>query len=306
MAEDPYAVLGVPKNASDDDIRRAFRKLAKESHPDLHPGSATAADRFKKLAAANDIVGDPVKRKQYDRGEIDAAGEPRRTHAYTGPRPGTRGARPGQGDEFDIGDIFSEFFGGARGGRAGNPGGMGGGGFTGRGQDVRYSLEVDFVEAVTGAKKRVTLPDGVTLDLAVPEGVADGQVLRLKGKGAPGLRGGEAGDALVEVKVRPHPHFKRVGDDITLDLPVTIDEAVLGGKVEVATVSGRVQLTLPKGTSSGRVFRLRGKGVRNMTTGSTGDQLITVQIVLPDTIDDTLSYFMSEWRQKHRYAPGRS
>ncbi len=301
MAEDPYSVLGVPKTASDDDIRRAFRRLAKESHPDLHPGSATAADRFKKLSAANEIIGDPIKRKQYDRGEIDAAGEPRRAHAYTGPRGGPRGAG-GHPQDFDIGDIFSDFFGaGGRGPRAG----PGMGGFAMRGQDVRYSLEVDFVEAVTGAKKRVTLPDGGTLDLGVPEGVSDGQVLRLKGKGAPGQRGGEAGDALVEIKVRPHAHFKRNGDDIEMELPVTLDEAVLGGKVEVATVTGRVQLTLPKGTSSGRVFRLRGKGVRNAAAGTTGDQLVKVQIVLPATIDDSLSYFMSEWRQKHAYDPGR-
>ena len=139
---------------------------------------------------------------------------------------------------------------------------------------MRYTLEIDFLEAATGAKKRVTMPDGGVLDLTVPEGVADGQTLRLKGKGSPGLRGSEAGDALVEIRVRPHPHFKRVGDDIALELPITIDEAVLGAKIEVPTVSGRVQLTIPKGTSSGRVFRLKGKGVRNTTTGHTGDQLV--------------------------------
>jgi DnaJ-class molecular chaperone len=171
---------------------------------------------------------------------------------------------------------------------------------------VRYTLEVDFLEAANGAKKRVTMPDGGVLDLSVPEGVADGQVLRLKGKGSAGPRGSEAGDALVEIKVRPHPQFKRAGDDITLDLPITIDEAVLGAKIEVPTLSGRVQLTVPKATSSGRVFRLKGKGVRNTTAGHTGDQLVTVRVVLPDTIDDKLSYFMSEWRQSHRYNPGRS
>ena len=171
---------------------------------------------------------------------------------------------------------------------------------------MRYTLEIDFLEAAAGAKKRVTMPDGGVLDLTVPEGVADGQVLRLKGKGSPGVRGSEPGDALVEIKVRPHPQFKRVGDDIALELPITIDEAVLGDKIEVPTVSGRVQLTIPKGTSSGRAFRLKGKGVRNTATGNTGDQLVTVRIVLPDTIDDKLAYFMSEWRQTHRYDPGRS
>jgi DnaJ-class molecular chaperone len=171
---------------------------------------------------------------------------------------------------------------------------------------VRYTLEVDFLESATGAKKRVTMPDGGVLDITVPEGVADGQTLRLKGQGAAGPRGGEAGDALVEIKVRQHALFKRSGDDIVLELPITLDEAVLGAKIEVQTISGRVQLTVPKGTSSGRVFRLKGKGVRNTTTGNTGDQLVTVRIVLPETIDNELSYFMSEWRQKHSYNPGRS
>jgi DnaJ-class molecular chaperone len=174
-----------------------------------------------------------------------------------------------------------------------------------RGQDLRYTLEVDLLEAVAGAKKRVTLPDGGVLDLAVPEGVNDGQVLRLKGKGQPGPRGGEAGDALVEIKVRGHAHFKRVGDDILHDLAISIDEAVLGAKIEVPTATGRVQLTLPKGTSSGRVFRLKGKGVANRITGTSGDQLVTVSIVLPEAIDDGLAYFLSEWRQKNAYDPRR-
>src|SRR5690606_31447368 len=176
-------------------------------------------------------------------------------------------------------------------------------GFAMRGRDVRYTLDVDFLEAVQGAKKRVTLPDNGVLDLAVPEGVTDGQVLRLRGRGEAGVAGGEAGDALVEIRVRPHREFRREGDDMLIELPITVDEAVLGGKVEVPTVGGRVQLTVPKGTSSGQVLQLKGKGVRNATTGATGDELVTVRIVLPETIDDSLSYFLSEWRQKHRYDP---
>ena len=304
MAEDPYKVLGVPRDAPDEEIRRVYRKLAKQLHPDLNPSNPAASEeRFKKVSSAYDIVGDPVKRKQYDRGEIDANGEPRRGYqrAQAG-GAGPFGGRAGgarHGEEFGFGDIFSDLFGGAR------AGGWGEADAT-RGRDVRYTLEIDFLEAATGAKKRVTMPDGGVLDLTVPRGVSDGQVLRLKGKGSPGVRGSEAGDALVEIKVRPHPQFSRAGDDIALELPITIDEAVLGAKVEVPTVSGRVQLTIPKGTGSGRVFRLKGKGVHNSTTGSTGDQLVTVRIVLPQTIDDELAYFMSEWRQSHRYDPRKS
>jgi DnaJ-class molecular chaperone len=304
MAEDPYKVLGVPRDAPDEEIRRVYRKLAKQLHPDLNPSNPAASEeRFKKVSSAYDIVGDPVKRKQYDRGEIDANGEPRRGYqrAQAG-GAGPFGGRAGgarHGEEFGFGDIFSDLFGGAR------AGGWGEADAT-RGRDVRYTLEIDFLEAATGAKKRVTMPDGGVLDLTVPQGVSDGQVLRLKGKGSPGARGSEAGDALVEIKVRPHPQFSRAGDDIALELPITIDEAVLGAKVEVPTVSGRVQLTIPKGTGSGRVFRLKGKGVHNSTTGSTGDQLVTVRIALPQTIDDELAYFMSEWRQSHRYDPRKS
>jgi len=193
-----------------------------------------------------------------------------------------------------FGDMFSDLFGATR-GRSRT--------YQTRGQDLRYTLDVEFLEAVSGARKRVTLPEGGILDLVVPEGVDDGQVLRLKGKGRASMRGGEPGDALVEIKVRSHRDFRRQGDDIILDLAVTIDEAVLGARIEVPTATGRVALSLPKGTNSGTVFRLRGKGVRNLTTGAQGDQLVTVRIVLPERIDDQLSYFMAEWRQKHAYDP---
>jgi DnaJ-class molecular chaperone len=300
MAEDPYKVLGVQRDAAEDDIRKAYRKLAKELHPDLNPANRTAAEeRFKKVSAAYEIVGDATKRGQYDRGEIDANGEQRRTYQRAHSGAGARGGGARAGEEFGFSDIFSDLFGAGRRGE-------GASGFGTRGRDVRYTLEVDFLEAATGAKKRVTMPDGGVLDIAVPEGVADGQTLRLKGQGSPSPRGSEAGDALVEIKVRTHAQFKRAGDDIVLEVPITIDEAVLGAKIEVQTISGRVQVAMPKGTSSGRVFRLKGKGVRNTTTGNTGDQLVSVRIVLPETIDSELSYFMQEWRQKHPYNPGRS
>src|SRR5436190_3989072 len=188
MAEDPYKVLGVPRDAPDEEIRRVYRKLAKQLHPDLNPSNPAASEeRFKKVSSAYDIVGDPVKRKQYDRGEIDANGEPRRGYQRAqsgGAGPfGGRGGSARQGEEFGFGDIFSDLFGGARAGWGETDGA--------RGRDVRYTLEIDFLEAATGAKKRVTMPDGGVLDLAVPEGVSDAQVLRLKGKGLPGARGSE-------------------------------------------------------------------------------------------------------------------
>lgn len=299
MADDLYAILGVPKSASDEDIRRAFRKLAKELHPDLNPTSRITEDRFKKVSAAYEILGDPQKRRAYDRGEIDARGEPRRDafrHYARGARAGA-GAGAGGFDEFGFGDIFNDFFGGSRAGARG--------GFAVKGHDVRYTLDVDFVEAVEGVVKRVTLPGGGPLDLNVPAGVADGQVLRLKGKGGRGLGGAEPGDALIEIRVRPHPQFRREGDDLLIEVPITIDEAVLGAKVEVPTVTGRVQLTIPKGTSSGRVFRLKGKGVKSAGKAEAGDELVTVRVVLPEVIDDSLAYFFSEWRQKNKYDPGR-
>lgn len=292
MAEDLYETLGVTRRATEDEIHRAFRTLAKSNHPDLNPGNAGAVERFKKINAAHDILGDAVKRRQYDLGEIDAKGDPRRTawghHAHQ-----ARGGGGGGFDESAFSNIFSDMFAGRRDGRG-----------AGRGQDLRYSLEVDFLEAVQGAKKRVTLPSGGTLELSVPEGVLDGQTLRLKGRGAPGMGGAEAGDALVEIKVRSHPDFKRQNDDILTEVAISIDEAVLGARIEVPTTTGRVQLTIPKGTSSGKTFRLKGKGVRTRG-GGFGDALVTVRIVLPETIDESLSYFFSEWRQKHGYNPGR-
>ena len=259
MADDLYKVLGVAKGARDDEIRRAYRRLAKELHPDVRPDDPVSSERFKLITAAYDILGDTTKRRRYDDGEIDSQGEPVRTYARNGAGAGGgwpggfgAGAGAGVGREPGVGDIFSDLFG--RAARGAGPG------FSLRGQDVRYTLEIDFLEAVGGAKKRVTMPEGGVLDLTVPEGVADGQVLRLKGKGTPGLRGGEQGDAHVEIHVRSHPKFKRLGNDILLDLPITIDEAVLGGKIEVNTVSGRVSLQIPEGHEFGPHLPPQGQG----------------------------------------------
>ena len=293
MNQDLYQILNVKRTASHDEIRAAYRKLAKEYHPDRNPGNKGAEENFKRVSAAFDILGDPEKRRRYDAGEIDASG--RETGGFYGDfNSGGRSHR--SSDNFgDFADIFGDFF--------GRTGTTTGGGFNMRGMDYRYHLEIDFIEAVNGVKKRVLLPEGETLDITVPSGVVQGQVLRLKGKGGPGVGRGQAGDALIELKIRPHVFFEREGDDIILELPVALYEAVLGAKVEVPTISGRVSLSVPKGASSGQTLRLRGKGVRNSQTGNTGDQLVKLRIVLPQRIDRELFDFMEDWAENHPYDP---
>jgi DnaJ-class molecular chaperone len=294
MAEDPYAALGVAKDASQDAIRKAYKKIAKTSHPDLNPGDPKAADRFKAAAGAYELLKDAEKRARFDRGEIDASGqetpERRFYREYAEGPEATYHTTRGYEDFGDLGDVFSDLFGQrARGGPAE--------GFAMRGPDRHYTLEVGFLEAAQGATKRITMPDGGTLDVKIPEGLADGQVLRLRGKGGAGAGKGPAGDALVTVGVATHPVFAREGNDILVELPITLDEAVLGGKVEVPTIGGRVALTVPKGASSGRVLRLRGRGVKG------GDQLVTLKLVAPPEIDEELEAFMRRWRETHSYDP---
>jgi DnaJ-class molecular chaperone len=303
MADDPYSVLGVAKTASAADITKAYRKLAKKLHPDLNPGDKAAEEKFKKVTAAYDIVGDETKRARYDRGEIDASGQekPQRRYyrEYAGGEDGAR-YRSAAGFE-DIGefsDLFGDLF-----GRGGAAGARGGARFSMRGQDAQYRLEVDFLDAVKGTKTRITLPDGETLDVTIPAGVTDGQVLRLKGKGHPGLGEGEPGDALVEISVKPHPVFKREGDDIIVEVPITFDEAVLGGKVEVPTIGGRVFATIPVGSNTGQTLRLKGRGIRSKS--GTGDQLVKLNVVMPERIDDELKDFAETWRKNHAYDPRR-
>jgi len=303
MAEDLYSVLSVPKNASAEDITKAYRKLAKKLHPDLNPGDKAAEEKFKKVTAAYDILGDAEKRGRYDRGEIDASGQEtpqqRYYREYAGGEDGAR-YRSTAGFE-DIG-AFSDLFGDLFGERGGMRGGRGAR-FSMRGSDAQYRLDVDFLDAVNGTKTRITLPDGGTLDVTIPPGVADGQVLRLRGKGNPGVGEGEPGDALIEIHVRPHPVFKREGNDIVLEVPITFDEAVLGGKIEVPTIGGRVFATVPPGSNTGQTLRLKGRGIK--TKGSAGDQLVKLSIILPDRIDDDLKRFAETWREAHRYDPRR-
>ncbi len=293
--DDPYKILGVEKTATEAEIKKAYRELAKKLHPDLNPNDKAAEARFKDVSAAFDIIGDKEKRARYDAGEIDASGAERpQQHYYKDFAGGPEARQYGsQADMEDIGGIFSEIFGRGQTGDARQ--------FSMRGRDVRYHLAIDFLDAVKGATKRISMPDGSSLDVKVPEGVRAGQMIRLRGKGQPGSGGGASGDAIIEIEVRPHKVFSREEEDILIELPISIDEAILGSKVDVQTISGRVRVTIPKGASSGQTLKLKGKGVKGKS--ATGDQLCILKIVLPDTIDSDLETFMTNWRETHAYDP---
>ncbi len=287
MAEDPYQVLGVGRDASQADIKRAFHKLAKLWHPDLKPGDAAAEARFKSISAANELLSDPERRAAFDRGEIDASGQP------AGPPPNWRGFAEGAegmryrtssasySDE-DLGDIFGDIF-----GRRQRSGPIGG-------RDEHYVLAIDFLDAVNGATRRLTLPDGGTLDVRVPAGIETGQTLRLRGKGGPGSGGAPDGDALIEVRVSDGTLFRREGNDIHLDLPVSLREAVLGAKVQVPTPRGTVSMTIPPRSDTGRQLRLRGRGVAEREGRAAGDFYVTLRVVI-GTPDASLEAFLREW-----------
>lgn len=303
MNEDPYKVLGVEKTATQDEIKKAYRKLAKALHPDLHPDDAGKKSEFQAVSAAYDILGDAEKRKRFDAGEIDASGQERPErhyyHQYAGQNAGRRYDPGAEAHEFeDASEFFSDLFG--RRYRSG--GGDFRQSFHARGPDTRYHLEIDFMDAVRGAKRSVTMPDGKGIEITIPAGVRDGQTLRLRGKGGAGIGEGPPGDALIMIGVRSHPVFTRDGDDIELELPITLDEAVLGAKVEVPTISGPVSMTIPKGASSGRRMRLKGKGIQR-AGGKGGDQYVRLQIVLPDKIDPELEDLARRWRDNSDWDP---
>ena len=300
MARDPYTVLGVKRDASDSEIQKAFRRLAKKSHPDLFPGDKKAEDRFKELNAANDIIGDPAKRARFDRGEMDASGAEVRQNPFARggrghPGGGFAGGHPGQGAAGfgfeDLSDLFGGMF---RGG--GGPGGPGG--FQQAAEDTRFKLEVDFADAATGAKRRVTMPDGKSLDVGIPAGISDGQTIRLKGQGTQ-----SGGDALVEIRIKPDPLYRREGRDIHAELPISLGEAVAGGKAEVPTVHGPVTVTIPKGANSGTRLRLKGKGIAATKREPAGDQYVTLKVVLPKTPDPELEEFVTAWSARKPYNP---
>ena len=303
--KDPYQVLGVAREATADQIKLAYRGLARTLHPDLNPGDKKAEERFKEISAAYDFLSDADKKSRYDRGEIDADGTPiRRARAHAG----RRNSSFAFGDEAD--EILEELMRrkerGKRawgGGGFGDAGGFGGGTYADMdkpGQEARHALSVSFAEAATGATKRVTLATGKSVDVRIPPGSQDGQTLRLKGQGFPGLMGAPAGDAFIEIKVEPHPHFTRRDADILLDLPVTVQEAVMGAKVTVPTVDGKVAVTVPAGSNTGTVLRLKGKGIH--VGGHKGDQLVTLKVVLPDD-DAEFRKLVEKWGAKAAYDP---
>ncbi len=304
MSDDPYAALGLKKTATDEEIRKAYRRIARTSHPDLNPDDRAAEARFKAASAAYDLLKDPETRARFDRGEIDASGAERAERQFYRDYAGSADNpyRSGRGfeDYGDASDIFAEFL--RQRGRGGG-GDWSSQGFSARGSDLRYALEVSFMDAVKGGTTRITLPKGGTLDVKIPEGTADGQTIRLRGKGSAGHGDAPAGDALVTLTVREHPVFRRDGDDIVVSLPITLDEAVLGGKVEAPTIDGPVSLTVPKGASSGQVLRLRGRGVKRRGGENRGDQRVELRIVAPPKIDGELAEFMERWRKTHGYDP---
>ncbi|EHL95755.1 DnaJ region [Acetobacteraceae bacterium AT-5844] len=294
MAKNPYEALGVSRSASEAEIRSAYRKLAKRYHPDMNPGDKVAEERFKEASAAHALLSDPEKRARFDRGEIDASGQEQgfagfgdrgQGGAYHGANPF---AQNGFGSE-DFSDIFSELFGRSR---------TGGEARRVRGQDQSYRLRLDFLDAVRGTAQRLTMPDGRSLEVKVPPGIEDGQTMRLKGQGGPGFNGGPSGDALIEIQVAPHPLFRREGRDIHIEVPVTLAEAVLGGKITVPTPSGPVSVNVPRHSGSGTRLRLRGKGVPAHGNKGAGDQYVTLKLVA-GPVDETLEEALRDWAQRH-------
>lgn len=303
---DPYATLGVSRSASESDIKSAYRKLAKELHPDRNRDNPKAAERFNLVTRAYDLLSDKTKRTAYDRGEIDGEGNPAMPFNMGSSGFGGRSSRGGPngsarefggfgGEESDLSDLFEGLFG--RGGSSGRSSGFGRQAPPPpprKGANTAYKLAVPFIDAATRATQRISLSDGKSIDLTLPEGVEDGSQMRLKGKGKPGLSG--PGDGIVTIEILPHPFFVRDGDDVRLDLPISLPEAVTGAKVRVPTVDGPVILTVAPGSSSGKVLRLKGKGF-SKKTGGRGDQLVTLLIALPEDLAD-LAERIDGWQHK--------
>src|SRR3954469_3779113 len=311
---DPYEVLGVAKAATADEIRKAYRKLAKASHPDLHPGDKAAEARFKELSVAYDLLSDADKRARFDKGEIDATGSEGPRHEFSrGFADGPGGAKYGTseifGDEADLESVFADLFGGTSGRGGGGGAGVrkGGGGQRSvmrmPGGDMSFTLEVDLTEAASGGKKPLQLPDGRRIDVTIPAGIASGKTLRLQGMGAPGLGGGPAGDAYIEIRIRPHPVFELKDGNVHVELPVTLAEAVNGARVEGPAVGGPVTMTIPKGSNTGTTLRLRGKGMPTQDGQPAGDQYVRLKVVLPREVGGDLAEAIARWEKAHPYDP---
>jgi len=287
---DPYEILGLERSADEATIKAAYRRLAKRHHPDLHPGDPKAAERFQELNGANDLLSDPERRARFDRGEIDAEGHevPPRGPFYRDFQEGAGGRGDSAGfTEDDIAEFFARQF-NAR---------HGGGAFRAPGADLHYALTLGFLDAANGTSRRVLLPDGRALDVKIPAGIEDGHTIRLKGQGRPGIGGGAAGDALIDVAVAPHPFLHRSGDDVIVNLPVTLREAVLGASVSVPTIKGHVKLTIPAGSGDGSRLRLRGRGIRE------GHQYVELKVMFPPGEEPALAEFLRGWTPVHSFNP---
>ena len=298
--QDPYKLLNVDRSASQDEIKRAYRKLAKELHPDINPGNKAVEQKFKELSQAYSILGDAEKRKRFDQGEIDASGQETpwkggfyRNHAGSRRGAGDKYSTVDFGEDVSVDDIFADLF-GSRTRRVRRPG-----------ANVSYTVPISFLEAANGAKKRIKLADGKTLDVRIPPGTEDRQSLRLKGQGMPGVGGGPAGDALVEVHIEPHPFFERKGNNVHVELPVTLQEALLGATVTVPTVHGSVSMKIPPSSNSGSTLRLKGKGIPARDSDEIGDQYVKLRVMLPERPDQELRDFVENWGRSHDYDPRR-
>ena len=292
----PYEVLGVAASASAAEIQSAYRKLAKKLHPDLNPGSKSAEEQFKEVAGAYDLLSDAEKRKRFDNGEIDASGAERPQQQYyrdfaSADHGNHYADMSGYADFMDGDDPFADLLRRSQQARANR-----------RGQDMHYRLPIEFLESIAGANKRISLPDGSNLDVKIPAGLVDGQTLRLKGKGAPGTGKGGSGDALIEVEVLPDQRFTRSGDDISLEVPISLAEAVLGGRILVQTPTGNVTMSVPKGSNTGTTLRLKGKGAPRRGGGH-GDQFVKLKVVLPKPTDPELEAFVTHWAKGKDFNP---
>jgi DnaJ-class molecular chaperone len=291
---DPYEILGVQRTADEAAIRSAYRKLAKTHHPDVNPGKKDAADTFAAISSAYELLSDKDKRGKFDRGEIDAEGhEVHQQRQYYRDAAGQNHYEPAGGfSQEDLESFFSQAF-----GQSGRRSDWGASGRVQPGRDMQYALTVSFVDAANGTTRRINLPEGKTLDVRIPAGTEDGHVLRLRGQGGPGYGGAKAGDALIEITVAPDPLFRREGDDIITELPVTLQEAVLGAVLEVPTIRGAVKLSIPAGSGTGTRLRLRGRGIRQ------GHQFVQLDVVVPPGDEPELAAFLKDWTPKGSFNP---